>query len=42
MPTLLPPRDSKLFCCTWPLLSILSCVMDKSKTRLRCPAASWR
>ena len=19
-----------------------SCVMDKSKTRLRCPAASWR
>jgi hypothetical protein len=34
--------DSKPFCCTWQLLPILSCVMDKSKTRLRRPAASWR
>jgi hypothetical protein len=31
--------DSKPFCCTWQLLPILSCVMDKSKTRLRLPAA---
>ena len=30
--------DSKPFCCTWQLLPILSCVMDKSKTRLRLPA----
>jgi hypothetical protein len=34
--------DSKPFCCTWKLLPILSCVMDKSKTRLRLPAASCK
>ena len=38
--------DSKPFCCTWQLLPILSCVMDKSRTRLRLPAAyrikTWR
>jgi hypothetical protein len=32
--------DRDPFCCTWQLLPILSCGMDKSKTRLRLPAAS--
>ena len=34
--------DSKPFCCTWLLLPKRSWVMDRSKTRLRRPAASWR